>query len=135
MTTLKPSREIAFPFHIGPHGGIAYVEDPYKAYFQHIVVTLLTQPGERVMLPGYGTPVQDYLFEPIEVAAELSVFVRQALERWETGVIIHDVAPSLDAWEEGQLLITVEFSVPPRQEVLTTSIDVGGVVAPGDPDA
>jgi phage baseplate assembly protein W len=131
--SLRPSREIAFPFHIGPHGGVAFVEDRYKTYFQHIVVTLLTRLGERLMVPGFGSPVQDYVFENEDLSAEMVIFVRQALERWEPGVVIHDIVPAMDEWEPGKLLVTIEFSVPPRQDVLSTTIDVGGVVAAGGP--
>lgn len=126
----RPSKEIAFPFHIGPHGGVAFVDDPYRIYFQHIVATVLTQPGERVMLPEYGTPTMGFLYENIEGgnAAEISLRIQQALGRWEPAVVIHEVTPSFNERQEGALVLTIEFSVPPRQEVLSTVVDVAGAL-------
>jgi phage baseplate assembly protein W len=131
---LKPSREIAFPFHIGPDGGIAYVEDTYRTAFQHLIVTLLTTPGERVMVPGFGTPVRDYLFENVDdvVGVELSILVRDAISAWEPGIVLHEVNPRTTSWEEGVLELEILFSVPPRQDVLSTVVDVGGAIGGGD---
>lgn len=126
----RVSREIAFPFHIGHDGGVAFVSDPYRAAFQHIIVVLLTQPGERVMLPEFGAPTGEYLFENLDesLAAEVSLRISQALSRWEGGVKIHDVSPRLDSLSEGALIVEINFSVPPRQDVLSTTIDVGGAL-------
>lgn len=129
----RASREIAFPFHIGPHGGVAYVDDPYRTYFQHIVCTVLTQPGERVMQPEFGTPTMEYLYENIDEASasEVSIRVEQALARWESAIVIHEVTPSFEAIREGSLLLTISFSVPPRREVLSTVVDVAEAVSGG----
>jgi phage baseplate assembly protein W len=131
--TLRPSREIAFPFHIGSHGGIAYVEDVYKTHLQHIVVTVLTSPGERVMATGFGAPTYEYLFENLDEmdASELSLQVRNAIETWEPAVVLHDVKPIINLGYEGELRIEITFSVPPRQDVLSTVVDVGGAIEGG----
>lgn len=131
--TVRPSRTIAFPFRIGPHGGVAYVEDVQREHFQRILVALLTQPGERLMVPEFGTPTWAYLFENLDDsnAAEIAMRVQQALIRWVPEVVIHEVTPSLEALAEGELLLTVSFSVPPRQDVLTTTVDVGGALTGG----
>lgn len=130
MSTLKPSREIAFPFRIGPDGGVAYVEDPYRAYFQHIVVVVLTSLQERLMLPEFGTTTRSYLFENIDdlTGAELALEVEEALRRWETAIVIERVSPILGEVESGSLGLQIEFSVPPRRETQVTVIDVGGAV-------
>lgn len=128
--TVRPSREIAFPFHIGPDGGIAYVEDTYRTYLQHIIVTLLTSPGERVMVPEFGTPTREYLFENIDelTGAELSVLVQGAIGRWEPSVVINSILPRMDHAADGRLLLEIEFSVPPQDEVRTTVVDVTGAL-------
>lgn len=127
------SRQIAFPFHVGHDGGIAYIEDPIQQALQRIIVTLLTSPGERVMSPEFGTPVREALFENIDEVsvADVVIRVQQALARWEPNVIIHDVIPSQEGLVQGGLVLTINFSAPPRQEVISTVVDVGGAITGG----
>jgi phage baseplate assembly protein W len=127
---LRPSREIAFPFRIGPDGGIAYVEDPYRTALQHLVQLILTRPGERIMLPGFGTEAANLLFDNINevTGVELAMRVTAAIALWEPAIKIHDIRPSLRAMGEGALTLTIQFSVPPREEILSTVVEVGGAV-------
>lgn len=131
--TIQPSREIAFPFHIGQDGGIAFVEDPLRAAFQHVVVALLTSPGERVMLPTFGSTTQSYVFENLDegTAVEIALMVQQALNAWVPEVRILDVAPAMDDVNDGALLLQITYSVPPREDPMTTVVDVGGAIAGG----
>lgn len=131
--TLKQSREIAFPFRIGPDGGIAYVEDPYRTAFQHLYVTILTSPGERVMLPEFGAPTRSFLFESIDdlTSTELSTLIRDAARRWEPAVVVNAIRPVQEGADEGRLTLEIEFSVPPRDDVRTTVVDVTGALAGG----
>jgi phage baseplate assembly protein W len=122
------SREISWPFHIGPTGGVAAVEDPAVTAYQHIVQLVMTRLGERLMRPDYGTVASQFVFEnndPV-VAAELGLRLQESISRWEPGIQVISVVPSTINAASGVMQIEVSFSVPPRSDVHTTFVSVGG---------
>lgn len=54
---------------------------------------LLTNPGERVMLPEFGTPLRQLMFEPNDTVIEgqARVMIAKAIERWEPRVAINAI--------------------------------------------
>lgn len=63
-----PPRLISFPFRIAATGGIATVEQDGEPYVEErIALALLTRPGERILVPTYGTA--DPAFAGFEVGA------------------------------------------------------------------
>jgi len=127
------SKEMAWPFHIGAHGGVAFVEDPGAVAQQHLVQLVMTRLNERLMLPLYGTVASQYTFENNDdvVAAELSVRLKAAIADWEPGVLIQSVTPAFTNVDDGELIITITFSVPPAPDVFTTVVGMGGNVTGG----
>ena len=74
----------AFPPRLDPTGDIAVVafeEDVRQA----VRIILMTDPGERVMRPDFGSGLRAVLFEPITEAtrALLRHRIEEALIRWE----------------------------------------------------
>lgn len=126
------SRQIAWPFRIGPTGGVDYVEDQYQAATQRLRQLILTNLGERPMRPTYGTPAQSFLFESNSevVGAELALRLQTAIRQWEPDLRIHSVFPSSNPLT-GELTVTVSFSVPPSQRAFTTVVGVGGTLTEG----
>jgi len=51
---------------------------------------LLTNPGERVMLPGFGTPLRELMFEPNDVIIEsrAKMMIATAIETWEPRIVV-----------------------------------------------
>ena len=87
-----------------------------------------TIPGERVMLPNFGSSVYGFLFEnndPVSLA-ELGVRLQNEIQTWEPNVVIHDLVVSTPNVRTGQVDVSLRFSVPPPQNVLSTFITVGG---------
>lgn len=127
---MNKNREIAWPFRIGAHGGIAYVDDPHRATFQHLVQLILTRPGERVMLPDFGTTATNMQFENLDEVFGVQLVERltAAIARWEPGIKIHQVFPMKREMGEGIFAVQIKYSVPPRDEVLSTLVEVGGGV-------
>lgn len=70
-TTTTANREILVPFSFSRNGGVATTTDPDVEVRQHVEALLRTNPGERVMKPGYGVSLIDYVFDNIQ-PAELS---------------------------------------------------------------
>jgi phage baseplate assembly protein W len=79
---------------------LRYAEGPYKVG-QSIWIILDTEPGERVMRPGFGCGLRRYLMKPNTSATRASIQrdVERALSAWE---------PRIDARE-----ITVEAGADP----------------------
>jgi phage baseplate assembly protein W len=74
---------------VTPSGGIAMVSDE-AAIRQSIIMLLSTVPGERVMRPDYGCPLNRLVFNPNDrTTAGLAIhYVRQAILRWEPRIEI-----------------------------------------------
>jgi len=59
---------LSYPFRIGPNGSAATVEqdsDDHKA--EQLAALVMTRPGERDLVPGFGIP--DPTFVGIDIAA------------------------------------------------------------------
>lgn len=54
---------------------------------------LLTNPGERVMLPSFGTPLRNLIFEPNDVNLEIRArdVITQSILNWEPRIVISDI--------------------------------------------
>ncbi len=54
---------------------------------------LLTNPGERVMLPTYGTPLRQLMFEPNDSSLELRArqMINDAILAWEPRIVIQNI--------------------------------------------
>jgi phage baseplate assembly protein W len=58
-----------------------------------ILALLLTNQGERVMLPNFGADLRRFLFEPADaiVAEEIRGLIADQLRLWEPRVVIEDI--------------------------------------------
>lgn len=83
------------PFHIGASGGVAITRDVDRQIVQRVITVVGTEPSERVMMPHFGVPVLDFLFEAGAsiVSAELSDNTREQMAMWEPGVLVSSVSP------------------------------------------
>lgn len=54
---------------------------------------LLTNPGERVMLPEYGTPLRKLIFEPNDAVLEMEArnMIVKTIEQWEPRIDLQGV--------------------------------------------
>jgi phage baseplate assembly protein W len=68
-----------------------------EAVYQSLLLLLSTDPGERVMRPGYGCPLQRLAFQPLDnTTAGLAIhYVETAVRRWEprAEIVRVDAAP------------------------------------------
>lgn len=69
-------RGVKYPLKI-TNGTLNLVED-VALRKSHIFSVLQTEPGERVMRPGYGTP--DFLFEGVQDVGVIAQLTRQSLQ-------------------------------------------------------
>lgn len=69
-----------------------------------LLVLLLTEPGERVMLPEFGTPLKKFLFEPSTSSLVDSVkdVISNSIRMWEPRIAVSqiEVTNSADSIEQ-----------------------------------
>lgn len=94
---------LAFPFRINPNGSAAVQEDDTEQYYAaELAVMIQTEPGERLLVPGYG--VEDLAFDPFPIMT-----LRAQIEQYGPPVVIQDtIMLQLD---EETLAITVQFDL------------------------
>jgi phage baseplate assembly protein W len=58
-----------------------------------LLILLLTNPGERVMLPSYGTNLRQYMFRPNNesVAEEVRDEIIRAIDTWEPRITVDSI--------------------------------------------
>jgi len=83
-----------------------------------LLVLLLTNPGERVMLPDFGTPLRSLLFEPNDPmsANKARDMIIQSINKWEPRITIKSVVVTngMDTGVDADhvLGISIEFFDP-----------------------
>ena len=58
-----------------------------------LLILLLTNPGERVMLPTFGTPLRQLQFEPNDATlqAQAKQMIIKAIQQWEPRIVINAI--------------------------------------------
>ncbi len=133
---------LQYPLVITPRGVMAQKKgvDQIKA---DMLQLLLTNPGERVMLPTYGTPLRKLIFNPNDptLAGEAKRMIAESIKNWEPRIEItniqvtsnfdsEDLHPDDTSHEREAILgIKIEFVDPENiSEVqnLVLELPVGG---------
>jgi uncharacterized protein len=102
--------DVAFPFHVEPHGRVAGAHyDDHVA--QMIEQVLFTSPGERVNRPDFGCGVLQMVFGPdAETQAATAQFeVLANLQRW-LGDVIQVSSVTVNA-RDSRLEIDIQYLV------------------------
>jgi phage baseplate assembly protein W len=80
---------------------------------QSIRIILETLPGERVMRPEFGCKAKLLLFAPQNGATHslLSLYVEQALARWEPRIQLESVSSGADPAHDGVLQCSIAYTI------------------------
>lgn len=112
-----------------PAGGVRMLEGD-AAVRQAIMVLLGTLPGERVMRPDYGCPLDRLLFSPNDATtAGLAIhYIQAALRRWEPRVEVLrlDAGAAEDADERLQVRLEYRVRASAVVERMDFTIDLDG---------
>lgn len=122
---------LQYPLKKTPRGILAQSSgvDQIKA---DLLQLLLTNPGERVMLPTYGTPLRELIFEPNDANLERRAreMIANSILTWEPRVVINEIVVSsnvnkdfLDKFDnlterEAILFISIKFYDPNNIEIV-----------------
>jgi phage baseplate assembly protein W len=104
---------VGWGFPVKPVGGrlryAAYEEDVEQA----IQIILLTEPGERPMIPEFGGGLRRFVFEPNSTVTHRAIerAVTAALIDWEPRIDLDRVEVKPDEKQPSLLLIHVDYVV------------------------
>ena len=115
----------AFPPHIGENGRWAWSqgEDNIR---ENIRIILLTEPGERLMLPEFGGGLKRFLFEPNTVSTRrlIEEQILQSLARWERRIKVQSVSVEEDPEDGRKAIAGVRYQLVATQAVESVSLSV-----------
>ena len=83
---------VPYPITKNPKG-FFYIQDGVEQIKSDMLILLLTNPGERVMLPNYGTPLRRLIFEPNDprLILDAKAMIARSLKSWEPRVAITQI--------------------------------------------
>jgi phage baseplate assembly protein W len=105
-------RGISFPPRLGADGRLAWSSGPDNIR-EAMHAILLTEPGERLQLPGFGGGLGTMLFEPNTVATRRLVQERilRALAAWEPRVTVIAVTVEAASDDPAAAIATVDYQL------------------------
>lgn len=118
-------KTISFPFKFSAVGGVEYSTATEKIWKDRIAILCLTQLGERVMLPNFGTRVPQSVFENEFDAVEMArSSISEAFAKWMPDLVFVNVTGQLDV-DTNQLSLEIYYNNPsgePNSVTLRTAI-------------
>ena len=111
-----------YPITNTPNGLLAQRSgiDQIKA---DLLQLLLTNPGERCMLPLYGTQLRKLFFEPNDPTIEIQAkqMIATAISTWEPRIIVNNIIVSRNIDEN---LLNIEDTLENKEHILFVQIDI-----------
>ncbi|WP_110240084.1 GPW/gp25 family protein [Nocardioides gilvus] len=103
-------RGVAFPVGLSDGSRVALSQGPDNIATS-LRIILSTEPGERVMLPAFGTGLRRYLYEPNVALTHhlIEEAVRRAVHRWEPRVRLDQVQVGADRDDPRTARIEVRY--------------------------
>jgi Bacteriophage baseplate protein W len=101
---------MSFPPRVGSDGRVAWSSGPANIR-ESIRVLLLTDTGERLQRPGFGSDLRPLLFEPNTPATRHQVRTRieRALESWEPRIELETVEVEQDPDDGRAAVATIGY--------------------------
>lgn len=105
-------RGFSFPLRADAYGALKTAAHE-ESISQALQLVLGTAVGERVMRPDFGCRIHDLVFHPVDAntCAMATLYVREALRKWEPRVEDIDVRTFPDPNNEASLLIGIQYTV------------------------
>ncbi len=110
-------QSLGFPPRVGPNGRLIWSSGEENIR-ESICIILRTRPGERLHLPDFGCGLDEYLFEPNDVAnlRQIQEAVKRSLTRWEPRIKLDDIRVALNAAEATMVDITIFYTLIATQK-------------------
>ena len=109
----------AFPLRVDGRGQVESSTGE-KSIAESVRLILGTAIGERVMRPDFGCAIHDLVFHPLNAntCSEISLYVNQALAKWEPRIEKLKVRAYPDPSTENTVLILIEYVVRSTNNLL-----------------
>lgn len=103
----------SFPIGPRPDGAGVALTAHERNIAECIHLILNTQPGERPMLPEFGCPLQDLVFETNVPATRFKAeaMVQKALRKWEPRIDLQKVEARPDPQNRNQIRLHIDYLV------------------------
>lgn len=103
----------AFPIRFREDGGGPAFSKHEQGIVEAVRLILGTRPGERVMLPTFGCPLDELAFAPLDASTftAAEAMVRAALQRWEPRIDVGVVEATAATQPRGGLRLRIEWVV------------------------
>lgn len=88
---------LGVPYPISKNArGFLYSQDGIDQIKSDMLVLLLTNPGERVMNPSFGTPLRKLIFEPNDAALRMQAknMIVNSIKKWEPRIAVKNIEVS-----------------------------------------
>ena len=125
-------RGMAFPPRVGPDGRIAMSAGPENVR-ESIEITLLTDRGERLLLPEFGAGLRRFLFKPNTPATHrlIQTRIEDALRRFEPRIRLNGVSVEADPVDPGAAVATITYTLVAiaRTERVSLRVELEGQAA------
>ena len=131
-------RAFLYPFSIGPNGGLATTTNYIQIVRGQIIDALMTNQGERVMRPLYGSDIQAALFDPQDelVRHDAATIIKERLQVYSprAEVMVVEVRPggSTAVVEIRVVYRTAQFDQPQEVMVPISSEYINRALGRGD---
>jgi len=112
MATSLSFKDLNITFKKHPVTDDVVVSKDASAIKQAIVNLLLTNKGERLMNPNYGSDIRRYLFEPLDygTANQIKGNIRDTIERFEPRITVVRLKASPN-YDDNGFDITMTYSI------------------------
>jgi phage baseplate assembly protein W len=94
--------------------GYAMIDDIATLIKQNFKMLILTNPGERVMIPDFGVGIRAYLFENFNssVESDISVSIRKQTQKYLPVISIKSISFNDTDPEFNTLSVKIRYSIP-----------------------
>jgi phage baseplate assembly protein W len=78
--------------------GYFYSQGGLNQIKSDLLILLLTNPGERIFLPDYGTPLRKLIFEPNDpsLAIQAREMIITSIQKWEPRISVDQIEVDID---------------------------------------
>tara|TARA_Y100001938_G_C8049434_1_gene410854 strand:- start:984 stop:1409 length:426 start_codon:yes stop_codon:yes gene_type:complete len=122
---------LTFPIRIGTDNNFIRSQTLREQASSNIKNLLLTNKGERVGQPEFGSDLPSILFEPFDdnIGDRIEEAIHEALERWLPYVEAQNIVTMVDETNPNNVIVSLEFRVtiddPDAIENITFNFNTG----------
>lgn len=103
----------SFPPRFSKAAGDLIMVSDIDDIIESLSILLSTSMGERIMVPSYGSNLQDFIFEPMgqSMLSFIENLIYEAILYHEPRISLNKVTLDTSSYVEGKLLIEIDFTV------------------------